>query len=273
MKNILVPIDFSDYATNALQVAASIAKQQNATITVIHMLGISDGVLASNAIQEQAEVQYYLAQAKKRFNAYLDKPYLKDLKITKIIQNYKIFSELNAIALEQHSDLIVMGSHGASGFNELFIGSNTEKVVRTSDIPVLIIKSPIPNFKIKKILFACNFSEEAELAFKNIQTFAEKFSAKLKLIYINTPYNYLSTDETHVLISKFMLKALEPMQKVEIYNDYSVEEGLMNYSKKEKFDLIAIATHGRQGLQHFFIGSISEDLANHSNLPILTIKI
>tara|TARA_R110002050_G_scaffold286468_3_gene437004 strand:+ start:87126 stop:87947 length:822 start_codon:yes stop_codon:yes gene_type:complete len=273
MKNILVPIDFSETSSYALQAAATIAKQQDASITVIHMLGLSEAVLDKDEIQEYEEAKYYMALAKKRFKAFLDKPYLKHIKIEKIVQNYKIFSELNSIAREQHADLIVMGSHGTSGFNELFLGSNTEKVVRTSDIPVLIIKSPDSNFKIKKILFACSFDDDSALAFKNVKAFAEKFSAKIKLVYINTPHDFLSMNEIQERISKFMYKAMEPKQIVAIYNDYSEEHGLLNYSKKEKFDILALATHGRKGLSHFFMGSIGEDLANHADLPVLTVKL
>jgi len=273
MTNLLVPIDFSEHASNALEVAAIIAQQQNATITVIHMLGLSEAVLAKNEIQEQEEANYYLKLAKKRFKPFLDNPYLKGIRINKIVQNYKNFNELNTIAHEEHSDLIVMGSHGTSGFNEFFFGSNTEKVVRSANIPVLIIKNPNPNFKVEKILFACSFQDDAIAGLKKIKGFAEIFSAKLKLIYVNTPDNFLSMLEVQDKISKFLFKAMEADQMVDIYNDYSVEQGLINYSRKEKIDIMAIATHGRKGISNFLIGSIGENLANHADYPILTVKL
>ena len=61
--------------------------------------------------------------------------------------------------------------------------------------------------------------------------------------------------------------------KVEIYNDYNVEKGILNYSEKINADAIGIPTHGRKGLSHFFMGSIGEDIANHSNIPTVTFKI
>jgi nucleotide-binding universal stress UspA family protein len=274
MKNILVPVDFSEPSAHALEIAAKIAKLQNASITVLHMLGLSEAVLTKDESKEYQEAKYYMKLARKRFETFLDKPYLKGIKVKEIVQNYKIFKELNQVAQEHHVDLIVMGSHGASGFNELFIGSNTEKVVRTSDVPVLVIKAPTPDFKIENILFACDFEDEAIMAFKNAKDFARKFSAKLELIYVNVPYDsFISNREIEQRISKFFFKAGEQEEKVTIYSDYSVEQGLMNYSEKGKFDILSIPTHGRKRPSHFLLGSIGEDVANHANLPVLTFKI
>ncbi len=274
MKNILVPVDFSEPSAYALEVASKIAKQQKADITVLHMLGLSEAVLTKDEAQEFEEAKYYMGLAKKRFKTFLDKPYLKGIKIHEIVQNYKIFSELNNVSRERHIDLIIMGSHGASGLNEFFVGSNTEKVVRTSDVPVLVIKDPAPDFKIKNILFACSFADDSVSAYKNATAFAENFSAKLTPIYINTPYDdFLSTSETEERISNFMLKAGESKVEVEVYNDYSLERGLFNYCHKEQMDVLAIPTHGRRGLSHLFIGSFGEDVANHARLPVLTFKL
>ncbi len=274
MDNILVPIDFSETSSNALEVAAKIAKDKNANITVLHMLGLSEAVLTKNEAHEFIEAKYYMKLAKKRFSTFLDKPYLKGVTVKQIVQNYKLFNELDNICQEHKIDLIVMGSHGTKGVSELFVGSNTEKVVRTSNTPVLVIKEQNPDFKIKKIIFACNFKNDAVLAYKKALNFAQEFSAQLIPIYINTPYNdFMSTSEIEKRISDFMFKAGGNNAKVLIYNDYSVELGLFNYSKKEKIDILGIPTHGRKGLSHFFMGSIGEDVANHANLPVITFKI
>lgn len=274
MKKILVPVDFSEPSTYALEVAAKIAKQQQAEIVVLHMLGLSEAVLTKDETQEYEEAKYYMELAKKRFKSFLDKSYLKGIKIKQIVQNYKIFKELNKVAKEEHIDLIVMGSHGTSGFSEFFVGSNTEKVVRTSDIPVLVIKGPNPDFIIKNVLFACSFGADSVLAYKKALAFAEKFSAKLKLIYINTPYdNFLSTSEAKERFTNFMFKAGESKLPIELYNDYSVERGVFSYCEKEQIDVLAIPTHGRKGLSHFFIGSVAEDIANHSKIPVVTFRI
>ena len=82
----------------------------------------------------------------------------------------------------------------------------------------------------------------------------------------------MSTADAYQKISNFMNEAVSGME-VDIYNDYSVERGVLNYSEKIGADLIGIPTHGRKGISHFFMGSIGEDITNHSPIPVITFKI
>ncbi|MEO0526828.1 MAG: universal stress protein, partial [Bacteroidota bacterium] len=109
MKNILVPIDFSEHSEYALEVAAIIAQKKGSRLTVLHMIGISEAILAKDETQEMEEARYYMNLVKERFSTFLDKEYLKDIEVTQIVQNYKIFNEINQVAEEQEIDLIVMG--------------------------------------------------------------------------------------------------------------------------------------------------------------------
>ncbi|GAA4112511.1 universal stress protein [Aquimarina addita] len=278
MKKILVPIDFSEYSEYALKASALIAKQMNSEIIVLHMLGLSEAILTKDETQETREAIYYMKLAEKRFATFLDKDYLKGIKVKETVQNYKIFSEINEVAQENEADLIVMGSHGSSGLSEVFVGSNTEKVVRTSDIPVLVIKRPIDEFKIKEVVFACDFKMENIKPYHEALQLLELFKAKIHLVYINLPgERFRSSLQIEERIKEFLLKAtsgnVKNFDKVAIENDYSVESGIYNYSKKINADMIAIPTHGRKGLSHFFNGSIGEDVVNHANRPVLTFKI
>ena len=136
MNKILVPVDFSEHSEYALEVAAALAKQIKAELVVFHMLGLSQMAYWKEDSEELA-FNYYKSLAKKKLKKFLDRDYLKGVKVSKIIQNYTIFSKINTKAQEQKIDLIVMGSHGTSLTSGFFVGSNTEKVVRTSEVPVL----------------------------------------------------------------------------------------------------------------------------------------
>ncbi len=273
MKRIIVPIDFSEQSEYALKVAVSLAKKHNSEILALHMLELSQGVFTSPEGPYIDQSLFFLELAKKRFNDFLSKPYLKGIKVTPIIKHFKVFSEVNEVAEKHGADLVVIGSHGADGLKEIFIGSNAEKVVRHSNIPVLVIKSDMPDFTVNNLVFASDFEEDDLVAYLKVKEFASQLSAKLHLVYINTPGDtFLSQEDAQKRISKFLQKS-GSAHEVGIYNDYSVEKGILNFGKSVKADLIGIPTHGRKGLSHFFMGSIGEDIANHSKIPVVTFKI
>ncbi|MDC6367113.1 MULTISPECIES: universal stress protein [Flavobacteriaceae] len=273
MKSIIVPIDFSEQSENALKVAASMAKAHDAELYVLHMLELSPAIMSESGYVSQEQVVHLLKIGEKRFAEFLDKPYLSGIKITPIIKHYKVFSEVNEIAEKHNADLVIMGSHGTDGLQEIFIGSNTERVVRNSDIPVLVIKGKIDNFQPKHFVFACDFQEENVPAFKKAIEMTKLLKAEFHPVYVNTPGDeFLSSKDAYEKISKFLHSANAGLE-VEIYNDYTVEKGVLNYSDTISADLIGIPTHGRKGLSHFFMGSIGEDIANHSEAPVITFKI
>jgi nucleotide-binding universal stress UspA family protein len=273
MKSIIVPVDFSSQSEYAFQVAASIAKKQNATIYVLHMLELNQAIVSSNIELHPEQMVFFIKLAEKRLSEFMDKPYLKGVKLVPIIKHFKVFSEISEVAQEHSADLIVMGSHGTEGLKEIFVGSNTERVVRNSDIPVLVIKNRIEDFKPRKMVFACDLKEENINAFHRAESIADIFSAKLKPVYINTPGDdFMATSEIRKKMDAFS-RAVDSDLSITIYNDYSIERGVLNYAEESKADVIGIPTHGRKGLSHFFMGSIGEDVANHSEIPVITFKI
>ncbi|WP_190811051.1 universal stress protein [Flagellimonas sp. S3867] len=273
MKSIIVPVDFSEQSEKALKVAANLAKEHDAELLVLHMLELSPAIMSESGYVSQEQVVHLIRIGEKRFAKFLDKPYMKGVAVTPVIKHYKVFSEVNELAQNHNADLIVMGSHGTDGLKEIFIGSNTERVVRTSDVPVLVIKDDNDKFKVERFVFACDFKDENIEALKKAAEIAKLFKSKLYLVYVNTPGDeFLSTEDAYSRITKLLNIATLGLE-VEIYNDYSVEKGILNYSESVAADLIGIPTHGRRGLSHFFMGSIGEDIANHSQIPVITFKI
>lgn len=277
MKKIIVPVDFSEQSEYALEAASILAKINNAEILALHMLEISNAVLTKADNMKQMESLFFLRLAEQKFKDFLNKDYLKGVKVTPIIKHFKVFSEVNEVAKEHHADLIVMGSQGASGIKEVLVGSNTEKVVRYSDIPVLIIKHNPILMDFENMVFACDFSEEAIEQYIKAKEMAVKLGAKMHLVYVNLPGSmFKSSAEIEKQVATFLRKAdggIEKMNEVNYVNDYTIEKGILNFSNVIGADLIAVATHGRKGIAHFFEGSISEDIANHSTLPVMTFKI
>lgn len=278
MKSILVPVDFSEHAEHALEVAANFARKSNAQLLVLHMLGLSESYLTKDESQEMAEAHYYMKLAKKRFDSFLNKPYLKGLRVLQMVQNYKIFSEINYVAKENNVDLIVMGSHGSGGISELFVGSNTEKVVRTSSIPVLVIKVRRQDYSPNKVIFATDFKLESVQAYKHLRKILSEWDSEVHLVHVNLPNEMFRSSSEKQKAARLFLEAAHGKDEpenlhVHYVSDYSIETGIYYLAEKIQADLIALTTHGRSGLMHFFKGSIGEDMANHARIPVLTCKI
>lgn len=123
------------------------------------------------------------------------------------------------------------------------------------------------------LLFATDLEDDNLKPIKKAFEFAEAEDANLKVVYINTPDHFKTTEVITKLFKTFSDKANKKISDFKIYNDLKVESGIMNYAKKTNADLIAIGTHGRKGLAHFLNGSLSEDLVNHAKRPVLTFKI
>lgn len=279
MKTIIVPVDFSEYSEYALEAAAILAKKYHAQITAVHMLELSTvHAYGEETKNDQLERGlFYIKKAEHEFDKFLNRDYLSEISITPIIRHFKVFSELGEVAEENKADLIVMGSKGSSGLNEFFIGSNTEKVVRYSKIPVLVVKSKPLDWNINRVVFATDFSEETSDAFLTLIRLLKPLNAELQLINVNEPgESFKDTDEMERNVESFLMSAegnLNRLKDVYYISDRSAEKGILKYANKVNADMIAIVTHGRTGLAHFFEGSISEDLANHGDFPILTLKI
>lgn len=277
MKTILVPVDFSAHSEYALKYAADLAKNHDAKIVVVHMMGLPETHLTKDEKQEVFNAMYYLKLTKQRFQEFLDKDYLEGISVTQAVKDHKVFSQLEEVAKEYAADLIIMGSHGVSGVKEVFVGSNTEKVVRTSSTPVLVVKNEAEDSSIKKAVFVTDLEEDSLDAFLRAQDFFQSFDVKLKLLFINVPEKFMSTREMQNKAAKYTKnlgwEEKESKNRIDYYDDYTVESGVFNYCNKHKMDMIVIPTHGRKGIAHFFFGSVGEDIANHSDIPVMTFRI
>jgi nucleotide-binding universal stress UspA family protein len=276
MKRILVPIDFSKEAENAARVAAHIARKTGSEIYLVHMLELPVTTVdpaEMNAISSEPQIIYFMKLAHEKFEKFISLPFFKGLKVVESVQFQHAFSGIIAESEKSNIDLIVMGSQGASGLQEMFIGSNTEKVVRRSKIPVLVIKKEVDKFEVNDMIFASDFNKESKTTFQRVANFANLFDAKIHLLYINTIHNFNTTKNIEKRMADFMDDFDFSNYTTMIYNDISIEKGILSYARDINADLIALNTHGRSGLSQLFNGSIGQELANHALRPVITFKI
>jgi nucleotide-binding universal stress UspA family protein len=277
MKHILVPTDFSDFSLNALKIAAQFARKNNAEVHVLHVVNIPShevGIMPFQNQQNVAEGLFILKHIKKKFAALLAEDFLKGLTVHEVVKFDDIYKAAQDYSKELNVGLIVMGTHGTSGFvNKFFIGSNTDKMVRRSNIPVLAVKDEVKTTEFNNIVFAADFDLGVHAAFHKIRDIVTSLGAKLHLVRIITRDDFY--------FSKPMLEIMEEFAKDQnlenyachIHNSENVQEGINEFSQQIKADLVATATHGRRGLARLFNGSITEDLIENTSFPVLTAKI
>ena len=192
MKKILVPTDFSTEAENALKVAAQLARKHDAQIYLLHMIELPVDMVnpvGETRSNDLPEAIYFMKLAKKRFSEITSRPYLNGIEVFDTVDFHRAFDGIMETSRKHGCDFIVMGSKGATGFREMFVGSNTEKVVRTSEIPVLVIKKEHENFQIKNIVFATNLDSHNRKTLQKVIDFARLEDARLHLLSSILPMN------------------------------------------------------------------------------------
>lgn len=275
MKNILVPIDFSKPSEYAAKMAAIIAKKTNATIYLIHMIELPSGVIDMGSGNRFSipESMLYLRKTREKVLEFKKTFFSEDITVEYFIKLNNPFEGIKKYAEKIDADLIIMGSKGHSEFEEIMIGSNTEKIVRSSKRPVIIVKRDNKKFKLKNLVFASNFKKENKEVFSKFLDFANAFDSKIHLLKINTPSRFESTLNANQKVKEFLKEYKLPKHSINIYNDISVEKGILNFSREKKADLIALSTHGRSGISHLFTGSVTKNLSKKALKPMFTVKV
>jgi hypothetical protein len=173
-----------------------------------------------------------------------------------------------------HHDFIVTGSSGTKGGVRELLGSNVDKIVRKADVPVIVVKDQEVSFPFKDIVFVSDFLQDVNEAFKQVISIAEKCGANIHLLRINTQTDFNSIEQGLNPIKEF-LKKFPDLEKytLNVYNEPDVETGINNFLKYKDADLIAMCTKGRTGFLSLFSKSIAEGVTNHSELPVMTIKV
>ena len=264
IRTIVVPYDFSDCATYALEVAARIARLTDGSIYVVHLYEQADST--SESMRRRREMNEKLERV-------VDLPFLQGISLRKFLLRQLSLTEIFKNPRIAEVDLIVMGSHGAQGFRRGIVGSNTQRIVRLAPMPVLVIKQRIEDLVIQDVVLASNFTREDLEKFDAFRPFFDLFDPKIHLLKVNTPQKFERSADTNAAIARFLQHHELRKYTATIYNDLSVEEGVLNFARDIDADLIAMATHGRTGFFHVVNGSLTEDIVNHTNYPVLSVKL
>lgn len=282
MKKILVPTDFSKPAQIAVETAADVAKKANAELVLVHVVEeatnnsfnvegqVSD---ASENWENKIFTLKLIEKAKKQLAKAADDLKVMGVKVRPELRIGNPFHGMRTIITDQKVDLVVMGTAGHTRLEEMLIGSNTEKVVRHSNCPVLTVHKKPATTEFKNIVYATSMSKDEEVFSRIVRETQKLYDATVHMVRINTPGNF----QRDAVVKKYMQDFAKKLQlknyTVNVFNDLSEEEGIIYFAESINADLIAMATHGRTGFAHVLAGSIAEDVVSHAKRPVLTFVI
>lgn len=278
MKKILVPTDFSKPAQWALEVATKIAKKAKGQIVLLHIVeqptSESFSVEGQVSVGEGWEDKLFTLKLIERNKLQLEEaartaedagvPVVCELKLG------NPFHGMKTVISDHDVDLVVMGTSGRSRFEEMIVGSNTERVVRHAKCPVLTVHEKPSDADFANIVYATSMNENERTFADVVKNAQEMYKAKVHLVRINTPMNFQPDHLTMKVMKDFARSVNLQNYTINVFSDRSEEEGILHFAAAVNADLIAMATHGRTGFAHVLVGSIAEDVVNHASKPVLT---
>ncbi|HSP11257.1 MAG TPA: universal stress protein [Salegentibacter sp.] len=274
MKRVLIPTDFSDCANHAANIGLELAKKLNSEVSFLHLINtpvdwsklslekerlypetkeaIGDAKDALLKLERRAEKLGVEANSLLLFNQGIEE-----------IQNY--------ISREKYC-LVVMGTHGEKGMAKL-MGSNTHRVLKHSPVPILSVKKTDRPAPIKKIGIASDFQDESRESFIEILELIKKLGLEIDVVYINTPYNFMESNQIEQAMDAFLSQQTDVKEKRFVFNARNEERGIGMYISSENPDMLATITHQHSDLGSIFSPGVTENIINHFDLPVLSINL
>lgn len=282
---ILVPLDFSDLSARALHSAQKLAELFQGSITPFHsyvpMNEMDSPYIIGIGASQTEDFERMESTLTDRLRE------ISENEVSETLLRKPLISIGNAaqtiIEEARDFDMIVMSTHGRTGFTRLFLGSISEKVLRLSHVPVLIVNKERELTDINRILITTDFSDRSLEAFGYAREIAEKAGAQLNLIHI------LSYDPTHEeppeesvinlrnqrlnILAKEELHEVSDLLETEvIVSSDTPHEAILNYNLNHPHDLIVMSTVGRTGIDYLMMGSTTANVVRHVKSPVLSIN-
>jgi nucleotide-binding universal stress UspA family protein len=271
MKEILVATDFSKGASRALEYAINLANLTRSNITVIYVDdSLSHGLaVPSESSDNREEAKNNYAELMQQY-----KDRLVSGKFSFKIKKGKVYQELEVVAKQINCDLIITGTHGQSGYEEYWIGSNAFRVVSHAPCPVITVRSNFDvNRTISNILVPIDNTPETLNKIKFVSEFAQILGARVHIFALNSS----KLHSLKQVVADSVKKAEKAFAEKNV--SYTIEEKLVgnittdivDQAKKVNADLIAIRTEGENVASSILLGQFCHQLINFAPVPILSV--
>lgn len=280
IRRILVPTDFSETANNALDTAIAMAKRHQAHITLLHVIDNTPYIIGNEGIifptygtigevtEQTFKVMDNIMSSKIQFdNDSVDYSYSLRIEVGFVV------STIIRVSKEEDVDMIVMGTHGASGLRELFIGSNAYSVIKDSYAPVLTVPSGRKWEYFRNILFPIRPVIGCLDKYEFVRQIIRKNNADMYVLGLTN----IEDDEVAVVTDaidylKTSLDEDEVQNRIEFHVGGNFATAILNKAKEINTDLIVITASIDRTVRNFFVGPFAQQIVHHSQFPVLSIR-
>jgi nucleotide-binding universal stress UspA family protein len=277
MKRILVPCDFSAAARHAFQFAVEMAAACDGHVFVLKVMQVpnvfGNGMPGQPyvAIDPISTIDEWIAYSEREFEKMKSKTGRSSGSVELLLETGYVNDVIREVIEREKIDLVIMGTDGASGLKEFFIGSHTEKMVRASPVPVMAVHGPFHLDWVKNIVFPTTMELDQKPLVEQIKALQTLFGAVIHLLYINGfPFSLESDEEAERKLEDYALFYGLKDFTVRVSRGLNVQEGIRKYARRIPNSIIAMGTHGHKGLAHITEGSVAEDVVNHLAEPVWT---
>ena len=272
MKTLLVAFDFSKNAVHALEYAFLYAKQLNADI---HLLWVDNSLTddaLGNTIEEELRIE------KKNYLKKIVHEYsLKDsgVKMKIHLGKGKVYQELAKTAQRVKADIIFTGTHGVSGYEQYWIGSNAYRITTSAPCPVVTVRADYNiGESVSQILLPLDSSLETKQKLPFTVQLAEEFGAKIHLLKVyNTPLKVIRKR-----IDAFGKEAVDFLEEhtvdfeLQTVTGENVAVAILKYVEANAIDLITIMTEQGTTTANRFLGPYAQQLINNAPVPVMSLR-
>lgn len=274
MKKILFPTDFSEVANNAFVHALGLAKVVHAELVLLHTFEfpiVDNQFFPENyqTIFDSLELSQFdkFKDEVPKLRAIAEENHFGDIKISHALMDGDLLHNLKEVVKKEHIDYVVMGTAGASGWKETFIGTNTGNAITDLTVPILSVPIGAKYSKLETIGFTTRFREKDKEALKKVIAIAKAAHAQVKCLYVRTK----TSDNTEATFEDWENYFKNDPVKFFILPSEKVRETIEEFITHQEIDVLAMLTYKRTFFEWLFGTSFTEKMSNHSNIPILAL--
>ncbi|HSO18069.1 MAG TPA: universal stress protein [Desulfosarcina sp.] len=293
-QRILCATDLSDFSNSAVIQAIGMAKEFGSTLYICHIIDLPMVTMHGAAfVYQEEQIEEMKTGAMEQIRGMVAD---SDLKWEAIVETGQVSSTICRLVAERQADLAIVSTHGRTGLRRLFLGSVTERLLRTIGCPLMVVTPPekgqpikrqFKGFGFKQILVGCDFSPDSDRAVAFGLSLAQEFEAVIHLVHVVEPFVYRDimlpdsaksealtevTDGCRLKLGAMVPKEAHNWCKVEVTCQAGKPfQALVRYAQEHRVDLIVLGVRGHSLVETMLLGSTTDRVIRNVACPVLSV--